>query len=370
MNKVILFSEYFPPAFLAGGPPKSAMNLVNQLDGEIIFEVYTSDYDLKNTKKLNVKKNKFIKYLNGSAVIYNSSIGYFINFFKLELNNASSFYLNTFFSIKWNLIPCIIGFFLNKKIIISPRGQFHLSSLKQKKLKKKIYLFFFKLLIYKKNIIFHVTDNDEYIQIKKTFFDPKIKKISNFINFYKNSPINKNKDFFFIGRINKKKNILFFLTSLLQSKIENFKMDIYGPIEDTNYWKKCLNVMKELNHKNSVHYCGVINTTKNDKILSKYNFFILPSLSENFSITTCEALNNRCIPIITKNSPWKFIEKKKCGFRFNPKSRMEIISIIYKVMKFDKIKKSILQHKCYLLIKELEKKNIELKINYYRLLLN
>ena len=92
MNKVILFSEYFPPAFLAGGPPKSAMNLVNQLDGEIIFEVYTSDYDLKNTKKLNVEKNKFIKCLNGSEVIYNSSIGYFINFLKLELNNASSFY--------------------------------------------------------------------------------------------------------------------------------------------------------------------------------------------------------------------------------------------------------------------------------------
>ena len=39
-------------------------------------------------------------------------------------------------------------------------------------------------------------------------------------------------------------------------------------------------------------------------------------------------------------------------------------------MKFSKIKKSILQSKCYLLIKELNKQNLELKNNYLKLLLN
>lgn len=370
MNKVILFSEYFPPAYLAGGPPKSAFNLVNQLDNKIIFDVYTSNYDLKNVKKLEVKKNKLIKCSNSSKVIYNTSISYFFNFFKLKLSNASSLYLNTFFSIKWNLIPCIIGIFLNKKTIISSRGQFHLSSLSQKKFKKIIYIFFFKLFIYNKNIVFHVTDNNEYIQIKKIFLKSKVIKISNFINFSKNNYFKKKKDFFFIGRINKKKNLLFFLISLLESKIKNFTMDIYGPIEDIAYWKKCLNVMKELNHKNSIHYCGIINPKENNIIFSKYNFYVLPSLSENFSFTTCEALNNRCIPIITKNSPWQSIERKKCGFRFNPKSKIEITSIINKVMKFNKIKKSILQYKCYQLIKDLEKQNKKLKIRYYKLLIN
>ena len=41
MHKVIVFSEYFTPAFLAGGPPKSASNMIKFMNDKINFKIYT-----------------------------------------------------------------------------------------------------------------------------------------------------------------------------------------------------------------------------------------------------------------------------------------------------------------------------------------
>ena len=178
MHKVIIFSEYFTPAFLAGGPPKSASNIVKFMKDKIKFEIYTSNYDLRNTTKLKVKNNQSLKFLNKNKIIYNSTLGYFFNFNKLNFSQVRTFYLNSFFSIKWCLLPLLIAIYKEKKVVISPRGQFHKTSISHKK-KKKLFMFFFKFFL-NKNICFHVTDKNEYLQIKKFYKNANVKIIPNF----------------------------------------------------------------------------------------------------------------------------------------------------------------------------------------------
>lgn len=369
MHKVIIFSEYFIPAFLAGGPPKSASNIVKFMKDKIKFEIYTSNYDLRNTTKLKVKNNQSLKFLNKNKIIYNSTLGYFFNFNKLNFSQVRTFYLNSFFSIKWCLLPLLIAIYKEKKVVISPRGQFHKTSISQKKIKKKLFMFFFKFFL-NKNICFHVTDKNEYLQIKKFYKYANIKIIPNFFFPIKTKAnLKKNKQFIFIGRITRKKNLLFFFSSLKKHKIKNFNLDLFGPIEDFNYWNDCKKEIDLLNRNNNkIIYRGSLNNKEINKILSKYNFFVLPSTSENFSLTTAEAINNKCIPIITKNSPWKSIEDANCGIRFNPNSDKEISFSIKKALNM-KIKKIIkLQNRCVVLIKNIDKQNKLLIEQYFKIL--
>lgn len=371
MHKVILFSEYFTPAFLAGGPPKSATNIVKFLNDKINFEIYTSNYDLRNIKKLKVINDRSLKFLNKNRVIYNSTFGYFFNFKKLNILQVRSFYLNSFFSIKWCLLPLLIAILYKKKVIISPRGQFHKSSINHKTIKKKIYMFCLKFFL-NKNIFFHVTDKNEYLQIKRYYRNVNIKMIPNFFFSNKNKVHEKkNKQFVFIGRITKKKNLLFFLTSLKKYKVENFNLDIFGPIEDLDYWNECKKVIDILNkNNNKISHKRSLNSKEIDKEFTKYNFFVLPSTSENFSLTTAEGISNKCIPIITKNSPWKSIEETNCGIRFNPNSEKEIFLSIKKAINMKKKQKINFQNRCISLIKKIKKQNILLKEKYSKLLLN
>ena len=371
MHKVIIFTEYFTPAFLAGGPPKSASNIIKFMKDKINFEIYTSNYDLRNINKLKVINNHPLKFLNKNKVIYNSTIRYFFNFNKLNILKARSFYLNSFFSIKWCLLPLLIAILYKKKVIISPRGQFHKSSINQKTIKKKLFIFCFNFFL-NKNICFHVTDKNEYLQIKKYYKKINIKIIPNFF-FSNNNKIHKkkNKQFVFIGRITKKKNLLFFLTSLKKYRIENLTLDMFGPIEDLNYWNECKKIIDILNkNNNKISYQRPLNYKEINKVLSKYNFFVLPSTSENFSLTTAEAISNKCIPIVTKNSPWKSIEDTNCGIRFNPNSEKEIFLSIKKAINMKKKQKIAFQNRCINLIKKIKNQNMLLKEQYFKLLLN
>ena len=45
MHKVIIFTEYFTPAFLAGGPPKSASNIIK----------FMKDWGLNIYQKINME---------------------------------------------------------------------------------------------------------------------------------------------------------------------------------------------------------------------------------------------------------------------------------------------------------------------------
>ena len=105
----------------------------------------------------------------------------FINFKFRELN--ANLYFNSFFNLNYTILPLIFfKLFVKKiKIILAPRGELFESEIKKKKIKKIIYILFFKLFL-KKEIIFHVTSLDEKNAIKKIFPTNKIELLPNLID--------------------------------------------------------------------------------------------------------------------------------------------------------------------------------------------
>lgn len=128
MIKIFSFCPYFYPAYKAGGPVKSNVNLVNALSNSIWFYIYTRNTDISaNDSFKNIKSDTWLN--NKKYEIYYSSgnIFYYINIIKkIRSINLDMIYLNSFFSFKFSILPLIIIILMNHKakILLAPRGEF------------------------------------------------------------------------------------------------------------------------------------------------------------------------------------------------------------------------------------------------------
>ena len=90
----------------------------------------------------------------------------------------------------------------------------------------------------------------------------------------------------------------------------NIQFDIYGPIEDADYWKECqLEISKSPSNIN-IKYCGSLNPLDTKNIYKNYDCFLFPTFSENYGHVIVEAMLSSCPIVISKGTtPWDDIDK-------------------------------------------------------------
>lgn len=353
MKKILIFTEYYLPGVKGGGPIQSIKNLVDNLVDDYDFYIITSDRDLQDTKAYDgIEYNKWVKvnkanvqYINKNNMKSNELIK-IINSVEYDL-----IFLNSFFSYRFS----ILILFLNKynkitktSLLLAPRGEFSLGALKLKSFKKKIYIFItnmFKLYTdvnwlasaeEEKKDINRITSNNGNISVATDL-------TANYKDFNYNKKINKIKGklkIVFISRIHPKKNLLYAI-NLLENIKGDVLFDIYGPIEDLEYWRKCEKSISNLNKNINVEYKGTINHSKVIETFEYYHIFLFPTLGENFGHVISEALIAGCPIIISDQTPWLNLEKIQVGFDINLKNHeMFIEKIQYFVdMNYDEYQK-------------------------------
>ena len=315
--KILIFLPYYLPSF--GGPLKTIVNLTNELKEKYDFFLITSDRDpLTNKVHMGIKVNSWNNI--GSVKVYYCSprkkLFKFIELLKDRTFNA--FYFNSFFSFSFTIIPLLIIRYFNrssKKIIIAPRGEFNKGALKIKKLKKLIYIWFFKNFLLTNKIVFQASSQVELKTIEKQFFFYKnklnifeapdfpspFKEIKSYINSEFSNTCLK---LVFISRITPMKN-LFFLLSILRDCSKEIQFDIYGPISDINYWKKCTDLILKMPPNIKVSYLKQIHSDLVSETFSKYHLFALPTLGENFGHVIIESLFAGTPVLLSDKTPWE-----------------------------------------------------------------
>ncbi|MDB5248354.1 MAG: glycosyltransferase family 4 protein [Segetibacter sp.] len=318
MKSVLLFYNWFLPAYKAGGPIQSIGNLVKSLDENYKFYIICSNTDHGETEPLkNIISDKWLPFeAHRCEVIYLSKPN--INFRRLKdlINkvNPDVIITNGIYSLPFSIFPAIIS---KSHTVLTVRGMLHPGALSQKKLKKSVFLFFFKLLKLHKKITFHATDDVEagYIQ-EQLGSSVKIKVAGNFphINSYIDPPP-KEQGLILgsVGLISPMKNHHLVLLALKQCSA-NITYHIYGPVKDSIYWNECKELISELPANITVEYHGEVPPHQIKDKIKEFHFFILPSKSENFGHAIFEALSAGR-PVITSNyTPWNSLEKNRAGF--------------------------------------------------------
>ena len=329
MKKTILiFIDWYLPGYLAGGPIRSIYNLVNLLKDDYDITIVTSNRDL-NSKIPYKGMKKFISYkkVNDVKVVYLSSYN-FRDLIKIITSEFDLIYLNSMFSFKFTLIPLIIKKItsLSSKIVLAPRGMLHKEAINQRRRKKNLYLFLTRFLYQQNNILFQATNNHEKNQIESSLsFKPNIVVLQNPIMIPKQKLENINTNFkilklLYISRICDHKNLLYVIKSLrnlsknINGKIE---LNIFGFIEEEEYWEECKKEIISLPSFIKIRYRGIIQKIDKTEIFENHHFLILMSKSENFGHVIYESLSYGRPVIISDNTPWSGIDKKHCGYVVN-----------------------------------------------------
>jgi glycosyltransferase involved in cell wall biosynthesis len=328
-SKILIIYDHFSPAWKAGGPIRSIEQMIQQISSDYHLYVLCSAYDYAENKVIdNITTDKWVDWQGKAKVYYNSKYNLGIGGFFTRIYNEINpdiIFINGLYSLSYNIKPLIAACaFIKKhkqtKLILSPRGMLHPGALSQKRYKKKIFFLVFKLLRIQKYIFWHATDDKEVHFIRSKFRDARISIAGNFPKLSKRLPTQvKERGKLIMGTIaliSPMKNHLEIIKTLHSIK-QQITWHIYGPVKDQAYWDLCNKAINDLPSNIQVVYHGSIPPDKVTLALEQMQVFILPSKSENFGHSICEALSAGRPVITTDTTPYSNLQHFKAGYTSN-----------------------------------------------------
>ena len=316
MLKILVFIDWYKPAFKAGGPISSVYNLTELLGDHIEFYVVTSERDLNEELPLEgIKYNQWVTY--GKVKVRYLSKDQEKRSTIMEIVEQLSpdrIYLNGIFSYFYSVLPLFL--LKNYHIIISPRGMLIKEALKIKSFKKRWFLFLMKWVHGYRNVIWHFSNQQEFLESQKSvsvnchYIIPNLTKSITVQSTQENSYFK----LISVCRVNKIKNIHFFLNVLKEVDFE-CNYTIVGSIEDEKYFEKLKSVIKEIPSFITVEFVGPKPYHEIEKQLANSSLFISTSKNENYGHSIIEALGNGIPVLVSKACPWNQLESHHAGFR-------------------------------------------------------
>ncbi|WP_243720050.1 glycosyltransferase [Macrococcus lamae] len=316
MKKILIIADYFRPGYKAGGPIKSVYNLAKELSGKFNVYILTRNHDLNEKEVYKLPADQWTNF-EGLNVYYDSTDFSKATYEEIKLQSYDSIYLNSIFS------TTTIKFLLFQKnkansIFVSPRGELGQGALSLKSNKKRTFLKLATLYNLYKEVNFIGSASEEVTDIKKYFPKNVVYEISNLSNVssYKfvNNKKSKELNLYFVSRISRKKNIKFLL-ELLDGINGKICLKIIGPEEDKEYFQECEQVISRLSNNIKIEFLGSVKPEMIYNEAMNCDFFVLPTLNENFGHVIAEAISYKKPVIISNNTPWTdYINDNKLGF--------------------------------------------------------
>jgi glycosyltransferase involved in cell wall biosynthesis len=328
-KRILIFYDHFYPAWKAGGPVQSLVNLVRQLYNVYDLYVICKPHEMNAQSTLpGITANKWLDWEAKAKVYYRDyTAGSHYQLKELFHSiNPDVIFINGLFSLHFNIGPLQYAVAYckehsNCKLLLSARGMLHPGALSQKSFKKKIFLNFFKLAGWHKAVVWHATDEQELQYIKQQFgLNMSVLVAGNFPNLLPiaSMPEKKTNELIMgtVALISPMKNHLAVLQALQKSSA-SIQWHIYGPVKDAVYWKQCEELIKGLPKHISVIYHGELSPTDLSKAMEQFQLFIMPSKSENFGHALLEALSAGKPVITTNTTPFKHLQNSKAGYTVN-----------------------------------------------------
>ena len=314
---IVIFIGGYLPAKKFGGPVTSISNLVQNLGDEYDFRIITHDHEFMEKRRLDGIKKGW-NCVGKAKVLYISETNYKYNYFYYLLNKIKPdvIYLSSVFYYSMNLPAILAAKKLGIKIVLAPRGELCENAMNLSKIKKKIYINIMKVAGLYKNMSFHATSDEEkentvkYLGVKddNVYLMPNMHGVSKTHSSRKK--ISGELKIVFLARIQEKKNLLTAVKAVVKAK-GNIQFDIYGPMEQPDYWEKCKDIISRAPENIQIQYKGAVEPTKAKELFADYDCFIFPTLSENYGHVIAESLLCGCPVILSENTtPWDDIDGK------------------------------------------------------------
>ena len=321
--KVLIFCNYYTPGFRGGGPIRTVSNLVKILGHDFDFYVVTTDRDIGDDETYKTVKRYQWSAVGLARVFYVEPRlkGILKISSLLKTNRFDVLYLNGCYSFQFSIFPLLAMRLLHRQvpIILGPRGEFSSGALSIKAFKKYLFFFVVRLFGIYKKIIWHASTAYEATDIQKVIGGDALIRVAvdlatigenvSFLPRVQGAPLR----VVFISRISPKKNLLGAL-GMLRGLVKFVRFDVYGPVEDVDYWADCCKAAELLPANIVFSYCGSLTPEEVADTLAGYDLFFFPTFGENYGHVIAEALSAGVPVLLSDTTPWRDLEQKNLGW--------------------------------------------------------
>lgn len=323
--RVFIVQDFYLPGEKVGGPVWAMANLVEHLGDRFEFFIAALDRDfMSNVPYADVQRDAWNRVGKGS-VFYSSGLSMRDTLRLIRQSSPDILYLNSFFgrpTIKILMLRWL-GAVSAIPVIVAPHGELSQGALQLKSARKKVFMVAASMLSLYRDVLFHASTAWEERDIWKTLgadcnvqvaseLPPLVVPQAHEI-WKKPEKLPGQLRLAFLGRIAPMKNLRFAI-EMLGAVSGDIRLDIYGPIEAPSYWQECLRVIRNLPLPDRVQYHGPVPHKKVFETLSRYHFFLLPTLGENFGYAIVEAMLAGCPVLISDMTPWQNLAEKRAGW--------------------------------------------------------
>jgi glycosyltransferase involved in cell wall biosynthesis len=345
---ILIPCDYYLPGFQAGGALRSLSNMVERLGEEFHFKVITRDRDLGDKQPYKEISRGNWQPVGKAEVFYLSPGKFSMRRLRRLMWDTKHdvVYLNSFFSPHFTIKPLFLrrlGLLPKKPVILAPRGEFSSGSFGLKRHKKQIYHFLSKFIGLYTGVIWQASAEHEKVDILRLYGNSATVAIARDLPFPQ--PDEKNQvqphkktggrlKLVFLGRISREKNLDGALRILigLAGKVE---FNIFGPLEDGNYWTECQRIINMLSENIVVQYRGAVPYDRVRSVLEEHDLFFLPTLGENFGHVILEALVAGCPLLISNRTPWQDLEEKGIGWNLPLEHEESFREVLHRFVMMD-----------------------------------
>lgn len=315
--------DWFDPAYKAGGPIRSCVNLVDQLQDTYELYVMTSAYDLGDAQPLHgVPTGCWTDYHGQAKVWYatRDQLGLLRVRSTITELSPDYIYLNGIFSFWFTLVPLFLKRFglIGSTLVLAPRGMLKSSALAFKPFKKKVFIRMFRMFGFHRSARFQATDQTEQQDILKFFPMASVWVIPNMPGAVVSQPKAIHKEpgtlsVLYIGRIHPVKNLGLLLRAL-RAVNGQIKLTITGVMEDAGYWENCQTLIRMLGEGKQVHYTGEQPHQAIVSALEQHHLLALPTRGENFGHAIFEAFAVGRPALVSDQTPWRNLVSYPAGW--------------------------------------------------------
>lgn len=321
--KVLIFCDYFAPGFKGGGPVTTLRNLLLRLGDRCDFHVATRNRDLGDDAAYpDLPTDIWISVPGGQALYLGDRQATVARFSALIAELApQTVYLNSALSLRFSLFPLLAARFAKRRpdILLAPRGEFSKGALALKPLQKRLYFGALRLLGLWRDVHWQASSAFEAADIRgmaglsaKVTIAPDLPGA---LPALASRPAKQSgrATIVSLGRISPMKNIDGAI-AMLQGLSGQIDVRVYGPIEDTDYWKRCLTLASNLPSSVQLQYEGQVSHDAVPALLSSADALLLPSHGENYGHVVAEALGAGCLVVLSDRTPWRGLQERGVGW--------------------------------------------------------
>ena len=326
--KILVFCDYYLPGYKSGGGMRTIVNMVERLGERYDFFIVTRDHDgaLERQSYTGVKIGEWNDV--GLAKVYylpKTDVRFQTLRRLVSTVSPDTLYFNSFFSALtiYVLILRKLRLIANLPTVLAPCGELSGGAMKIKTFKKQFFTRPAKTSGIYNRLIWKASSELEKTEIAavkgnggKIFVAPDLSPKMILPEFNQSKkPLKKRgaAKMIFLSRFARKKNFKWLL-EILPQVAGNLEIDVWGPIEDAEYWSECKKIIENLPANIKVEAKGAIPHSEAVRKIIDYHFFVLPTLGENFGHVFVEALAAGCPLVVSDSTPWLDLEKKKIGW--------------------------------------------------------